>query len=158
MFRTLIVVLLLTQLNTLHAQKKKEVKKHKILSESTVKTIANHTIPVSDTKFDAEGNITEETEYDEDGKFQRLTKYLYDQEGKLLEEQRLDASKVLVDKKIYKYSPTGKKTEELHQSKEGKTIKKSVWKYDAKGLKTEKVTYDGENKIVSVKKTNYKFR
>jgi hypothetical protein len=84
--------------------------------------------PELDIKYDAKGNVVEETENNE-GTFVKHFKYEYDEANNKIKETEMDAS--------------------------GKITKITLYKYDNNNLRTEKLVYDGKNKLKS--KRVYKY-
>ncbi len=78
----------------------------------------------SETKYDARGNMIEETEY-KGGKIDKHILYKYDENNNKISETELDAS--------------------------GKKIKITEYKYNNENLRIEKAVYDG-NKVLKSKK------
>lgn len=81
-----------------------------------------------EVKYDAKGNIIEETENDE-GNFGKHMMYQYDDAGNKIRETELDAA--------------------------GKVKKITEYKYNSSNLRTEKLVYDGDKKLKSKRVYQY---
>lgn len=139
------------------AQKKKEVKKHGIKGVVITETHGGKTITDSKTTFDANGEVTEEVNYDKEGILKSTKKYKYNKSGDVVEELEYDEKNQLKEKRQVKYNALGEKAEELFTDKDNKVIKKVIFSYDNRGLKSEKKTYDAANNLVSTKKYTYSY-
>ncbi len=141
------------------AQKKKDIKKNNIKSVTVTEHAGGKSIKTSKTVFNtANGKIIEETEYDDEGKTDKVIKYKYNTEGKLIEESVFSEKNSLLEKRTYKYNVLKQKSEECLFDEKGKLVKKSIYIYDTKGLKSEKKVFDGNNTLISHKKYTYSFK
>lgn len=119
----------------LNAQKKKTVQ------EKHIRTVTvynedyekNNGRQVKDsfTKYDEEGNVVEEIEYDEYGKEKKHVLYEYDKEGNKIKETNL--------------TPKGTKASVIE------------YKYE-NGLKKEKIVYNSSGKVIFKKKYVYEYQ
>lgn len=120
---------------TLHAQKKKTVIEKQIRAVTVYNEDyeKNNGRPVKDsyTRYDEQGNVLEEIEYDEYGKERKHVLYEYDSEGNKTKETNL--------------TPKGTKASVIE------------YKYE-NGLRKEKIVYNSSGKIVLRKKYVYEFR
>jgi uncharacterized protein YkuJ len=168
------------------AQGKKTVKKFNLKS-TTVNTTdysdgKERTFTESIEKFDKEGNVIEDTEFNKDGTFKKKETRIYNKAGDITQECHYDKNDALINKLVityndnndklseqktdgngkiiswvkYGYDAMGEKIFELELDEKGKTITKSLFSYDSKGLKKEKKVYDGNEVLLSVKKYTYK--
>ena len=141
-----------------YSQKKKEVKKYRIKSVTVTETENGKTVNDSKTFFDANGEVIEEINYNnKDGALKLQHKYKVNSAGDITEETEFD-NNGLKEKRIYKYNNLGEKTEELVYDKSDKLLKRHVYTYDSKGLKTERKTFDSSNNLISVKKYIYEYK
>ncbi|MBI3500856.1 MAG: hypothetical protein HY063_03595 [Bacteroidetes bacterium] len=83
------------------------------------------------SKYDSNGNETEKTEYDGNGK--------------------------VIQKLQYSYNSKGDKILEVTYDGDGKLTMKTVYIFDNKGLRVEKKEYDGSNNQISSRKYTYQF-
>ncbi|MCX7987653.1 MAG: hypothetical protein N2662_12020 [Bacteroidales bacterium] len=128
-------LLLILPLVNVDAQKKKTV------LEKHIKTVTvynedyekNNGRQVKDsfTRFDEEGNVIEEIEYDEYGKVKKHLLYEYDKDGNKIKETSL--------------------------TPKGTTASVIEFKYE-NGLKKEKIVYNGSGKIIQKKKYIYEYQ
>ena len=112
---------------TLHAQTKTGIKSVKEISidnkdKETTKTFQS---------FDGQGNLTEEIEYEDDGKVKDHVKY--------------------------EYNNSNLKIRETHFTPDGKIDEVSTYEYDAKGNRISKTVKDGAGKLKSRKKYVYEY-
>ena len=137
------------------AQKKKDLKKHKIRCISATETEGGKTINDSKEFYNAEGELITETNFDKDGNLKSITQYKYINGNDLSEEIKYDNHNIVTEKKTYTYNSLGEKTGEILKDKDDHIVKKMEYLYNDKGLKSERRTYDAANKLISVKKYNY---
>lgn len=133
---------------TLYGQGRKKAEKNNLKSE-TVWSQNDKGIKVKEsfTRFDKEGNVTEEIEYDETGtKIIKHNTYTYNSDNDVLEEKQLNPSGKLVKTIKYKYNEDEKVIQEDHITAAGKIEKVIKYKYNNK-LKTEKAIYDAAGKV-----------
>jgi len=119
----------------LHAQKKKAVLEKHIRSVTVYNEDyeKNNGRQVKDsyTRYDDDGNVVEEIEYDEYGKEKKHELYEYDAEGNKIKETHL--------------TPKGTKALVIE------------YKYE-NGLKKEKIVYNGSGKMILRKKYIYEYK
>ena len=142
----------------LSAQKKKEIKKYRIKTATSTKTLGNKQLKDEKLTFNADGLLTEEIKYNEVGEFVSVTRYKYNAEAEVTEESEFDENNVLIEKRTTKYNLLSQKIEERVTDKNGKQVKRFTYAYDAKGLRTEKKTYDGKNNLSVTKKIVYGYK
>lgn len=128
----LLSVLVLFVFFNVSAQSKSEIKSNGLTGKTVwkydYKTGKEIKVKESEEKYDAKGNIIEESSFDEYGKLDEKIKYTLNENGDIIKE-------------VY-FNSGGKIT---------KTIK---YKYEGK-LKVEKVVYDSNDKIKSKKVYEY---
>ena len=92
-------------------------------------------IKVSRHVYDIKGNLTEQTEYDDDGSVDKKQVYAYDDKGNLTEKTEYDDDGSIDEKWVYtyKFDTTGNWVE--------KTISKSVDEFGKSYLKPLKIIY-----------------
>ncbi len=180
----IVIILLLT--SQVSAQGKKTVKKFN-LKGSTVTTTTysdgkEMTFVESNLKFDKDGNVIEEIEFNNDGTFKKKETRIYNKNGEVTQECHYDKNDLLLTKLVitynsnndklsehktdgsgkvlswtkYGYDTMGEKIFELELDDKGKTITKSMFTYDNNGLRKEKKVYDANEVLISVKKYSYK--
>jgi antitoxin component YwqK of YwqJK toxin-antitoxin module len=142
---------------SLYAQKKKVALRNQLKSEVVYEqkfaSTAGKSVKESETKFDTQGNIVEEIEY-ENGKIKKHMTYLFDDDGNKTSETELDSSGKTVKKTEFKYNDDGKKIKELAYGAAGKLFKTIEYKYNGE-LKAERIVYDENNKMKSKKTYQY---
>src|SRR3954471_308650 len=91
-----------------NAQSKKEIKKNKVKmlkeSHTSVENGKESTFDVSMEKYDDNGNVIEEVDYDKEGKIKSHNTSTYDKNGDKIEEQVLTEDGKLKKKKTFKYN------------------------------------------------------
>ncbi len=167
------------------AQNKKDIKKNKVKSCEVSKTFTKDgkeiTLKESFEKYDANGNIIENIQYEENGEIKSHESYIfnkdndkteevhYDAEGKVkkklvtkynanedkVEETEYDGGGALKEKNMYSYNANGNRIAEVTLDPNNNITKKITNIFDNKGMKTERRTYDGKNVLLSVKKYTY---
>jgi YD repeat-containing protein len=142
----------------LSAQKKKEIKKAGIRTITTTETAGTKTFTDSKVTYDANGNVTEEINYDKEGNLKSTKKFKYNKDGDPIEEIEYDDKGIIKEIKMVKYNASGEKTEETFLDKDKKQFKKYVYTFDSKGFKTERKQYDGINTLVATKKYTYGYK
>src|SRR6185436_9701329 len=134
---------------SVNAQSKKDLKKNKVKSFHQVHTSVENnketTVDALVQKFDNDGNVTEEINYDKEGKVKSHFTAVYDKNGDKTEEQVFEEDGKLKKKKTYKYNAKGDRTEEYHNDPSGKLIEKIIFSYNANGDKVAEVTMDPSN-------------
>jgi hypothetical protein len=156
--RKILIFLLIAVCSTsIYAQKKKSAARNKLKSlvvyEQKFDKVNAKATKDSETKFNVQGNISEEIEYD-NNKVVKHLKYEYDDNDNKTKETELDASGKTTKVTEFKYDDDGHKIKETEQNAAGKTLKKIEYKYEG-DLKTEKTTYDGNNNVKSRKSYQY---
>lgn len=107
-------------------------------------------------KYDAEGSMVEESQYNSDGKLdsQTLYKYKYDEKGNVVEKVRSDAEGNLDSKITYRYDNKGNLVEEKWYYPDGTLSWHLTYRYNDKGYKVEEITNSVEQ---SPSKITYKY-
>ncbi len=138
------------------AQKKKEVKKHKIKAVSVYSTEGGKEYRETYTKYDSNGNVIEDGEYKNDGSVIRKELNKYDKNNEQVEHIVYNGPGV--KKKVHStYNAMGDKVSEIDYDVNGNVLRKSVFTYDKRGLKVEKKVYDAKGALIYTKKYNYEF-
>jgi hypothetical protein len=140
------------------AQSKKDIRKHKIkIITETITTFENTKEVVRNNqyrKFDKDGQIIEEVDYDKNGKIKTKTLSKYNNLEEKTEETVLDANNKQLSREVYKYNVEGEKSEEWHYNDKNELESKSIYTLK-NGLKTERKTYDTKGKLIEIKKYGY---
>ncbi|MBO7506341.1 MAG: hypothetical protein J6T67_03040 [Paludibacteraceae bacterium] len=123
-----IIVLLVSALTvTLSAQKKVN---GKVLTEVKEWRLENGKKKIDHvTKYDAQGNKTEEIEYTKVGDQKSRTVYKYNEKGKCIEEQHFDEFNKLEKTVQYQYNEFGKKQSARTLFPNGKLKSEKVYEY-----------------------------
>lgn len=141
------------------AQSKKEVKKYDIMAvtETITEVVEGKEVTRNDSykKFDKDGNVLEEVNYDKTGKLKERIVRIYDRFDNKTQEITFDAANRQAKRETYKYNELGEKTEEVEYNDKNVLMTRSVFVTDRRGLKTEKKVYDGKGKLVQTKKYRY---
>jgi hypothetical protein len=152
----IIVFLMICTVST-YGQKKKSVVRNRlktmIVYDQKNEKAVRKALKDSETKFDTQGNVSEEIEY-EDSKVKKHMKYEYTDDGNKARETELDNDGKPTKIIEFKYDNDGKKIKEIELNSLGKASKTTEYKYDGE-LKTEKVVYDSNNKMKSKKTYQY---
>lgn len=156
-----IVVFLSVLTASTFAQSKKEVKKNKIktVTEQITDYVGGKEITRNDSykKFNKQGEVLEEVEYDKTGKLKRKVISRYNEFDDKVEETIVDANNHQVEREVYKYDSFKEKSEVLHYNERNELDSRSVYIINGNGLKTEKKTYDAKGKLIQIKKYSYGF-
>jgi len=91
---------------------------------------AEKAFPELDIRYDANGNVIEEIEYDE-GTFIMHFKYEYDAANNKIKETELDAAGKVAKITTYKYDSTYRRTEKLVYDSKNKLKSKRIYKYES---------------------------
>jgi hypothetical protein len=140
------------------AQSKKDIRKHKIkITTETITTFENGKETLRNNqfrRFDKEGQVIEEIDYDKNGKLKTKTLSKYNNLEQKTEETTFDANNKQLVREVYKYDADGEKSEEWHYNEKNELENKSIYTLK-NGLKTERKTYDSKGKLIEVKKYGY---
>ena len=155
---TLLFACVLASFTVSFAQSKKYIKKHKIKSiTETITTFENgKELTRNDqfSRYDKDGQIIEQIDYDKNGKVKTKTITKYNNLEDKTEETVFDGNNKQVLREIYKYDADGVKSEEWHYDEKDELVSKSL--YTVKnGLKTERKMYDTKGKLIQTKKYAY---
>lgn len=141
------------------AQSKKEIKKYDIVAvtETITEIVDGKEVTRNDSykKFDKDGNVLEEVNYDKTGKLKERIVRIYDRFDNKTQEITFDATNRQAKRETYKYNELGEKTEEVEYNDKNVLMTRSIFVTDRRGLKTEKKVYDGKGKLVQTKKYRY---
>ncbi|MGX7689077.1 hypothetical protein ACWA1C_18075 [Flectobacillus roseus] len=156
-----IAILLLATSYLSYGQSKKEVKKNKIktVTELITDYVGGKEVTRNDSykKFNKQGEVTEEIEYDKTGKLKRKVLSRYNEFDDKVEETVVDVNNHQVEREVYKYDSFKEKSEVLHYNERNELDSRSVYIINGNGLKTEKKTYDAKGKLIQIKKYLYGF-
>lgn len=97
-------------------------------------------------KFNQFGNLTELTDYDNNGDLKRKRIYEYDKENKLLEEKLFENGS-LYDKWVSEYDSNGQDIERIRYLGNGSISNSIISKYDEGGMKIERIHKDESGSI-----------
>ena len=155
---TLLFACFMASLNLSFAQSKKNIKKYKIKSiTETVTTFeGGKELTRNDqfTRYDKNGQIIEQIDYDKNGKIKTKTITKYNNLEDKNEETIFDGNNKQVLREVYKYDADGEKSEEWHYDDKDELVSKSI--YTVKnGLKIERKMYDTKGKLIQTKKYAY---
>ena len=143
------------------AQSKKEIRKNNIKGVSEVITEYENgkesTHNDVSKKFDKEGEVIQEINYDKNGVLKEKILTKNNKDGDKIEEIIYDANSKQSLRYTYKYNNFGEKTEEIQYDAKNAVLTKSVYLNNSKGLKAEKKTYDAKGKLIQIKKYNYEY-
>jgi hypothetical protein len=138
------------------AQSKKDLKKSKAVSFKEIHTKVEDgkevTVDVLFQKFDSNGEVIEEINYDKLGKVKTSQKYIYNKTGDKIEEHSIGDDGKVKKKKVFKYNAKGDRTEELEYDLSGKLTEKTIFSYNANGDKISAVKMNADDNSV-IKKT-----
>lgn len=161
-FRVLIIITFpLWGAGVCFAQSKKDIRKNSIKGITEVVTEYENgkesTHNDVSKKFDKEGEVIQEINYDKNGALKEKVLTKNNKDGDKIEEVIYDANGKQNKRFTYKYDSYGEKNEEIQYDAKNALLTKSVYIINAKGLKTEKKTYDAKGKLIQVKKYIYEF-
>jgi hypothetical protein len=111
---------------------------------------------IEETVFDAAPRKDESENSPKTDKNVKRT-FKYNANGNKTEELEYDGNGQLLQKKLFSYDNHGNKILEVIYDANGKLNKKIIYIYNSKGLRVEKKEYDGENNLLSVRKYQYEF-
>lgn len=157
MYSKNLTILFLIVSITAFAQSKKDIRKNNV--KTLTETITNYENGKETTlndvfrRFDKNGEVIEEINYDKNGKMKSKTITKYKDEDKT-EETIFDANGKQLSREVYKYNVDGEKVEELHYDAKNELESRSLYTLK-RGLKLERKTYDEKGKLIQVKKYNY---
>lgn len=82
----------------------------------------------------------------------------YDRQGEIIEEVEYNPDGTIKNKIIYKNDSNGNKIEEIIYNSDGTTIKeKQTFKYNAEGMRIEKKVFSGDGKLLQLIKYEYTY-
>ena len=125
-------ILLLLTLSVV-AQNKKEILQKEITAqiiyEQNFEKGETEPLTTKEERYNKEGLIVEEKDFDEKGKAKNWKKYSYNQNGKIIVEEYFYSNGKLFKKIEYKYE-NGLKVEKLYFDSKGRLYKKKIYKYE----------------------------
>jgi antitoxin component YwqK of YwqJK toxin-antitoxin module len=140
-------------------QSKKEIKQYDIATtaEAITEYVDGREITRNEAykKYDKQGNVIEEVDYDKGGRVKERVVRKFNPAGDKTEETTYDATGQLLKRETYRYDDSGLKLEELMYDSQNMLVSRSVFKMDWRGLKTEKKTYDGKGNPIQTKTYRY---
>jgi hypothetical protein len=140
------------------AQSRKDIKAAGIKAiteyKTEYKTGQEKKIRQSETKYDAEGNEGEVTEYDDFGKITKHEKYTYNENNDKVTIVEYDAAGKVKKTTRNTYNSNNDKVTITEYDGAGKMKKTTKYSYFSK-FKTGKEVYDGNNKLTSKKTYDY---
>lgn len=131
-FKQFLVLLFISFVNNSYGQSKNTIRENNIQTLTVYETRSDKDgkeIIESVITYDTDGNVIEEKEFNNEGRFKKHVKYVYDQNSN--------------------------KIKEMEYNEKGEVIESVEYKYDGK-LKTERIVYDEKGKIINRKKYEYK--
>jgi hypothetical protein len=154
-----LIILFVSITNLGFTQSKKEIKKYDIVAvtETITEVVDGKEITRNDSykKFDKDGNVLEEVNYDKYGKLQERIVRIYDRFDNKTQEITFDATNRQIKRETYKYDEMGDKNEEVEYNAKNLVVSRSVFITDRRGLKSEKKVYDSKGKLIQTKKYRY---
>lgn len=161
LFLSLIFVLLFISTKISFAQSKKDIRKNGVkgMTEVIVEYENGKEVSHNDVskKFDKEGEIILEVNYDKNGALKDKTATKFNRDGDKIEETIFDATGKQANRFVYKYNADGEKSEEIKYDSKNTLVSRSVYVINGKGLKTERKTYDVKGKLIQTKKYIYEY-
>lgn len=156
-FRWIIIICFAS--STCLAQSRKEAKKNHLKSVTEIvsdfssgKEVKHYDVQ---KKFDKNGNVTEEVNYDKKGIAESKTLTKYNSEDDKIEEFVYDPSGKLQSKTLFKYDFNGEKVEEQVFSDKNVLVSRVVYINNAQGLRLERKTFDAQGKLIQIKRYVY---
>ncbi|MBQ5647693.1 MAG: hypothetical protein IIV16_01055, partial [Alistipes sp.] len=98
-------------------------------------------------KFNQQGDVIEEVDYNSDGSLRWKHLYKYDSKGNMIEEASYRGDGSLERKDLYKYDSKGNKIEWAYYNCDGSLREKYLYKYDSKGNMIEEASYRGDGSL-----------
>lgn len=145
--------------STCFAQSRKEAKKNHLKSVTEIvsdfssgKEVKHYDVQ---KKFDKNGNVTEEINYDKKGVIESKTLTKYNSEDDKIEELVYDPSGKLQSKTLFKYDFNGEKIEEQVFNDKNALVSKVIYVNNAQGLRLERKTLDAQGKVLQIKRYVY---
>lgn len=93
-------------------------------------------------KYDSEGNLIEDVQYNENGISSLKSCFKYNSRGDKIEVEYYKENGILDSKRKYKYDSLGNLIEDILYNENGVMIRKSAYKYDMKGNIVEEINFD----------------
>lgn len=106
--------------------------------------------------FNKKGELIDLKVYNSKGQYAKdWFQYKYDANGRLAKETEYDAKQNLKKRTVFKYDTNGRTSEEIEYYPEGRFKKRTLYKY-ANGLKISKEVFDEKERLSS--KTSYEYQ
>ncbi|HMT29840.1 MAG TPA: hypothetical protein PKD91_11220, partial [Bacteroidia bacterium] len=122
-----------------YAQSKKDLKKFKIKSTTEVVTDFQNGKETSHTerieKYDSDGNLIEESEFNKDGSFKKKETRKFNKAGEVVEEIKFNAAGAIITKEVTSYNENNDKVNEQTVDGSGKILEWNKYGYDSLGEK-----------------------
>lgn len=178
----IITICLLT--TCIFAQKKNQI------ADRNIKYITQHTVDNRKdnksektifSRYDKDGNVTEQIEYNEDSTIAKWEKHSFFKDGEEIlfleldpsgkqkkkvvgtfdafgnktEELTYNAEDTLIEKTIFAYNNFSDKISESVYDKNGKLKSKVTYEYESKGMLKNKIMYNADNVVIYVRTYKY---
>lgn len=171
-------------INQAFAQKKNQI------ADRNIKYMTQHTVDnrrdnksekTIFSRYDKDGNVIEQIEYNEDSSIAKWEKYsfykngeenllleldpngkqkkkvigTFDSFGNKIEEMTFNAEDSLIEKTVYSFNNFNEKVAETTYDKNGKIKTKAVFEYESKGMLKSKTVYNAENAVIYLRTYKY---
>ena len=125
-------ILFLVNGNLVSAQNISKPEKVKSVTEVTVVTKGGKEVETKKSfqSFDAHGNVTEEIEYDDDGKVKDHATYEYNAAGQKVKETSFMPDGRIEDVTVYTYDENGNRISKTVMNKDGAVKSKKIFRYE----------------------------
>ena len=121
----------------------------------TIDHVVTNSTSKHEYEYDSNGNVLQETTYDEKDRFKSRYRCEYDENNNKTLVIYYDEEGEAESRTVYDYNEDGNVTLEIHYNKNDAVTTSHEWEYDAKGNPTLYVGYDKNGKITS--KTEYTY-
>ena len=111
-------------------------------------TEANNNALQKELRYDKNGNLIKEINYNPPGVVDQIVAYKYDQNNRLIDESCFDDEEELLEKTIFEWGPNGHKTKAVKHYQDG-SFDTTTYKFDANNKLIEKECVDDENEAES---------
>lgn len=127
-----LAILLLANVCPALAQNIAKPEKVKSVTELTVATKGGKEVETKKSfqSFDAHGNVTEEIEYDDDGKVKDHAMYEYNATGQKVKETSFLPDGRIEDVTVYTYDANGNRISKTVMNKDGAVKSKKIFRYE----------------------------
>jgi len=156
-YLTFFPILIFSTSLSISAQSKKDIKNNKVKTVTEIITKDGKTIKDAFHRCDKNGNVLEETNYDNLGKIKERTTYKYNNINEKSEKVSFDAAGKQTAKETYKYNADEEKSEENIYNGNNILVSRSVYSFNNKGLRKEKKTFDAKGTLIQTKTYQYEY-